>query len=112
MEFKDKIILITGASSGIGRAAALAFSKEGGTIVVSDINEQGGRETVEMIKSESGEATFIKTNVAEYKEVESLMNSIIDQYGKLDIALNNAGIGGPIARFRSQLLPSSIFYEY
>ena len=98
MEFKDKIRLITGASSGIGRAAALAFSKEGGTIVVSDINEQGGRETVEMIKSESGEATFIKTNVAEYKEVESLMNSIIDQYGKLDIALNNAGIGGPIAR--------------
>ncbi|MDG2448295.1 MAG: SDR family oxidoreductase [Saprospiraceae bacterium] len=98
MEHKNKIILITGASSGIGRAAALAFANEGGTIIVSDVNENGGEETVEMIKSNGGNADFIKTNVAVFEEVENLTRNIQEKYGRLDIALNNAGIGGQIAR--------------
>lgn len=98
MKFKDKIVLITGASSGIGRAAALAFSKEGGTIIVSDINEKGGKKTVDQIKATGKKAVFIKTNVADFASVESLMQQIVDQFGRLDIAINNAGIGGVNAR--------------
>ena len=66
MNFKDKIVLITGAASGIGQAAALAFSKAGGTIVVSDINEEGGIETVNQLKATGRKALFIKTNVADF----------------------------------------------
>lgn len=98
MEFNNKVILITGASSGIGRAAALAFAKEGGIIVVSDVNVKGGEETVNLIKEAGGSASFIKTNVADYGQVENLMTQIIQQHGRLDIAVNNAGIGGEIAR--------------
>ena len=98
MNFKDKIVLITGAASGIGRAAALAFSKAGGTIVVSDINEEGGIETVNQLKATGRKALFIKTNVADFASVENLMQQIVDQFGRLDIAINNAGIAGANAR--------------
>lgn len=98
MEFKDKTILITGSGSGIGRATALSFAKEGGIVIVSDINEEGGLETVELIERINGKAVFIKANVAEYSEVENLIRQIVRQYGKLDIAVNNAGIAGTPAR--------------
>ncbi|MEE9372024.1 MAG: glucose 1-dehydrogenase [Saprospiraceae bacterium] len=98
MEFKNKVILITGAASGIGRAASMAFAKKGGTIVVSDVNEDGGEETVSMIKQNEGTCSFIKTNVAKFEEVKILMDRIIENYGRLDVAINNAGIGGPSAR--------------
>ncbi len=98
MNFKDKIILITGAASGIGRAAALAFAKEGGIIVVSDIYEKGGIDTVAKIKATGRKAIFIKTNVADFTSVEKLMQRIVDQFGRLDIAINNAGIIGANAR--------------
>ncbi|MEZ4887233.1 MAG: glucose 1-dehydrogenase [Chitinophagales bacterium] len=94
MEFSNKTILITGAGSGIGRVTAHAFAKEGGTVVVSDINETGGNETVEQITAAGGKAIFIKANVVKFEEVENLINSTIAQFGKLDIAINNAGIGG------------------
>jgi len=98
MNFKDKIVLITGAASGIGRAAALAFAKAGGTIVVSDINVEGGMETVAQIKATGRKALFIKTNVADFASVEKLMQQIVEQFGRLDIAINNAGIAGVNAR--------------
>ena len=98
MNFKDKIVLITGAASGIGRAAALAFAKAGGTIVVSDINVEGGMETVSQIKATGRKALFIKTNVADFASVEKLMQQIVEQFGRLDIAINNAGIAGVNAR--------------
>ena len=98
MEFKDKIVLITGAGSGIGRITAHAFAKEGGIVVVSDINEKGGLETVAQIEAAGGQGTFIKTNVADYEEVSALIKSIVDKYGRLDVAVNNAGIGGIPAR--------------
>lgn len=93
MYFNNKIVLITGAGSGIGRATAQLFAEKGATIIVSDINENGGDETVELIKKKNGNAIFLKANVAKYDEVEYLINSIIEKYGRLDIAVNNAGIG-------------------
>jgi len=98
MEFTNKIILITGAGSGIGRVTAHAFAKEGGTVVVSDINEKGGKETVQQIQEAGGTSVFIKTNVAKFEDVESLINQIVAKYGRLDVAINNAGIGGIPAR--------------
>ena len=98
MNFKNKIILITGAASGIGRAAAMAFAEAGGFVIASDINEKGGLETVAKIKAMGEKATFIKTDVAVFEEVKKLMNQIVEQFGRLDIAINNAGINGVLAR--------------
>ena len=98
MEFKDKIILVTGASSGIGRVTAHAFAKEGGTVIVADINEKGGAETVLQIEALGGKAMFIKNNVADYEDVVKMHQTIIDKFGQLDVAINNAGIGGIPAR--------------
>jgi len=98
MEFQNKVVLITGAGSGIGRVTAHAFAKEGANVVVSDINEKGGNETVQQIIAAEGQATFIKANVTVFSQVENLINSTVHQFGKLDIAINNAGIGGLPAR--------------
>ena len=98
MEFKNKIILITGAASGIGRTAAYAFAQAGGFVIASDVNEKGGLETVTKIQAMGKKATFIKTNVAVFEEVEKLMQQIVEQFGRLDIAINNAGINGSLAR--------------
>lgn len=96
MEFQNKVVLITGAASGIGRETALAFAKEGASIVVSDINEEGGQETVELVEKIGSKALFIKTNVADFSAVENMIAAIIAHFGKLDIAINNAGIGGAL----------------
>lgn len=93
MDFQDKIVMITGAGSGIGRAAALLYAKEGAQVVVSDINPKGGEETVKLITEAGGKAVFIAANVAKLDEVENLINACVAQFGKLDIAINNAGIG-------------------
>ena len=91
--FKHKVALITGAASGIGRAAALKFAEKGCKVVVSDIAETGGKETVEMIKAASGEASFFKANVSSEAEVKALIQFVVDTYGRLDFAVNNAGVG-------------------
>lgn len=94
MDFENKVILITGAGSGIGRAAALLYAQHGGTIVVSDIDPNGGAETVDMILANGGEASFIHCNVADYADVQQLVETAVERYGKIDVAVNNAGIGG------------------
>ncbi len=94
MEFENKVILITGAGSGIGRAAALLYAQNGGTIIVSDIDPNGGMETVEMVQANGGEASFVHCNVAVYKDVQQLIDTAVERYGKIDVAVNNAGIGG------------------
>jgi len=102
MSFKDKVVLITGAGSGIGRAAAVAFAAEGAKVMVSDVNEDGGRETVTAIKKAGGIADFRKANVANYRAVVELVDDTVSSFGRLDIALNNAGIGGsrvPISNY-------------
>ncbi len=93
---KEKVALITGGSSGIGRAAAKLFSREGAKVVIADINVQGGEETVLEITNAGGEALFVRTDVSKSAEVEALIKEIIERYNRLDCAYNNAGIVGDI----------------
>jgi NAD(P)-dependent dehydrogenase (short-subunit alcohol dehydrogenase family) len=89
---KNKVTLITGGSSGMGRAAALVFAREGAKVFIADINVAGGKETVKMVKEAGGEATFIKTDVRVAAEVRSLVERITKISGRLDCAYNNAGV--------------------
>ncbi|MCS3870918.1 NAD(P)-dependent dehydrogenase (short-subunit alcohol dehydrogenase family) [Chryseobacterium ginsenosidimutans] len=90
----NKVALVTGAGSGIGLAIAELYAKEGAKVIVSDINEEHGNEAVEKIKSQGGEASFVKADTSNAEQVEALVKSTVEIYGKLDIACNNAGIGG------------------
>lgn len=92
--FEGKVAVITGAGSGIGRACALAFAREGARVVASDIAPEGGNETVNLIKQAGGEAAFIRCDVARPQEIEALIHSTVETYGRLDCAVNNAGIAG------------------
>jgi NAD(P)-dependent dehydrogenase (short-subunit alcohol dehydrogenase family) len=89
--------LVTGAGSGIGRASALAFNREGAKVVVADVVVEGGEETVNMIKKAGGEALFVRADVSRAAEVEALIRTTIATYGRLDCAHNNAGIAGRTA---------------
>jgi len=93
---ESKVAIITGAGSGIGKATALLFAKEGAKVVVSDISEKNGDSVVEEIKKAGGEAFFVKADSSKAEDNEALVKQTIDKYGALDIAVNNAGIGGPL----------------
>jgi NAD(P)-dependent dehydrogenase (short-subunit alcohol dehydrogenase family) len=93
-QFNTKVAVVTGAASGIGRATALAFAREGATVVVSDVASQGGEETVRLIKEAGGEATFVTCDVSQAEEVKALVIKAVDTYGRLDYDLNSAGIEG------------------
>jgi len=97
---KGKTVIITGAASGIGKATAELFAKHGANVVLSDIQESEGKSTTESILASGGNASFFKTDVSNPKEMEALVTFAVKTYGKLDVAVNNAGIGGemnPIA---------------
>ncbi len=91
---QNKVALVTGASSGIGRAIALVLAREGAKVVVSDMNEDGGRETVDLVARQGGDALFVKANVAEPSDMEKLVAQTVNRYGALHVACNNAGVGG------------------
>ena len=93
---EQKVALVTGGGSGIGRASAVAFAREGAKVIVSDIDITGGEETVHLIQVAGGAATFIQADVARAAEVEALVKKGVKTYGRLDCALNNAGIQGEI----------------
>jgi len=88
---KDKVALITGSGSGIGRAGAQLFSREGAKIAVVDIVREGGEETVKSIKDQGGEAIFIHADMTEPQSVEQAIKAAVERFGKLDILYNNAG---------------------
>ena len=93
-QLEGKVSLVTGGSSGIGRATALAFGREGAKVVVSDVNAEGAEETVATIKEAGGESTFVHADVSRAADVESMIQRVLQVYGRLDCAYNNAGIEG------------------
>ncbi len=104
-QFEGKVALVTGAASGIGRASALAFAREGARIVVADLAVDGGEETVRMIESADGAAMFCQTDVSKAADVEKLIEQAVSEYGRLDYAHNNAGVLGkamPVADFSEE----------
>lgn len=90
---KDKVALITGGSSGIGAAAAVAFARKGARVVIASRNEAAGAEVVRLIRSTGGDAVWIQTDVTVGTQVEALIGRTVDRFGRLDYAFNNAGSG-------------------
>lgn len=93
---KGKVALVTGGGSGIGRAAALAYAREGARVVVVDVNPERGQATVDAIDSSNTRATFFKADVSQQTDVEAMINRTVEVYGRLDCAFNNAGIEGAV----------------
>lgn len=91
----DKISIITGAASGIGRASAIEFASLGATVVVSDINAEGAEATAEHIRSAGGTAVAVHTDVTDETQVANLVKTAVDQFGRLDVLYNNAGGSRP-----------------
>ena len=90
--FADKVVLITGAGNGIGRATALAFAQQGASVVVADMSRSAGEETTALITQSGGIASFILCDVTKDQDVQAMVAGTLAIYGKLDIAFNNAGI--------------------
>jgi NAD(P)-dependent dehydrogenase (short-subunit alcohol dehydrogenase family) len=95
---ENKVVLVTGGGSGIGRAAALAFADAGAKVVVSGRREAEGFETVALIKKAGGQGAFIRADVSQESDVERLVNQTVATYGHLDAAFNNAGIEGDVGK--------------
>ena len=87
----SKVSIVTGASSGIGRCTALLFAGEGAKVIVADVNERGGEETVALIDESGGDALFVQTDVAQSSQVQGMVQRTIDCYGKVDLLINVAG---------------------
>ena len=94
---KNKVGLVTGASSGIGRAVAQVWAREGAKVVVSDVNQAGGEETVAMLLAQGSDAMFVRADVGKPADSHALVEQAVAHFGRLDMACNNAGIGGPSA---------------
>jgi len=92
-----KVAVVTGAAMGIGRASALIFAREGASVVVADIDEGQGRETVALVEAAGGQASFVRTDVSVPADVAAMVQYAVDTYGGLDCAHNNAGIAAPMA---------------
>lgn len=93
----DKVTIVTGAASGIGRAIAVAYARAGARVVVSDVSAQGGEETVALVRQAGGEGMFVAADVANPDDCRKLVERTVQAYGRLDAACNNAGIGGDLA---------------
>lgn len=96
-KLENKVAIVTGGGSGIGRAISLLYAFEGAKIIVSDIDEKGGLETVIQIKATGGEAIFVKADTSKPDDSKKVVDRAVKEYGALHIAVNNAGIGGPIS---------------
>jgi len=100
-ELEGRVGLVTGGTSGIGRATAILFAQAGAKVVVAGRRETEGAETIELVRAAGGEALFVKTDVSKAAEVETLIQKAVEKFGRLDVAFNNAGVEGvwgPIVR--------------
>ena len=95
--FENKVVLVTGGTSGIGRATAIAFAKEGAKVVVSGRRKAEGAETVTLVEKAGGRGLFVQADVSDEAQVKSLVDTVVKEFGRLDIAFNNAGIEGTLA---------------
>jgi NAD(P)-dependent dehydrogenase (short-subunit alcohol dehydrogenase family) len=93
-EFADKVALVTGGTSGIGRDTAVLFAKAGAKVMVAGRRELEGNETIELIRAAGGDGLFVKADVAKASEVEALVQKTVEKFGRLDVAFNNAGVEG------------------
>jgi NAD(P)-dependent dehydrogenase (short-subunit alcohol dehydrogenase family) len=96
-QLENKVAIITGAGSGIGKSTAMLFAREGAKVIISDVNEAHGNSTADEITKNGGAAFFVKADSSKPEDNEALVKQTLDKYGSLDIAVNNAGIGGPLA---------------
>lgn len=94
MEFEGKVALVTGAASGIGESTALLYAKNGAKVVVSDVDDKGGQETVDKIKEAGSESIYIHADVSKSEDCRKMVEKTVATFGRLDFACNNAGIGG------------------
>ncbi len=94
MDFKGKVAVVTGASSGIGKSVSELYAREGAAVVLSDINQELGEKTTDGISKAGGEAIFVRADVSKPSDCEALVKAALEKYGRLDFACNNAGIGG------------------
>ncbi|HEY6623106.1 MAG TPA: glucose 1-dehydrogenase [Acidimicrobiales bacterium] len=94
---EGKVAIVTGAAMGIGRAAALIFAREGASVVVADIDEDQGAQTVELVQASGAQASFVRTDVSVAADVAAMVQYAVDTYGGVDCAHNNAGIAAPMA---------------
>src|SRR5712671_243973 len=91
-KFAGKVAFVTGAANGIGRAAALAFAREGASAVVADVSETGNRETARMIEELGGRAHAVRCDVTRAEDVKAVLDKTVEAFGRLDFAFNNAGV--------------------
>lgn len=98
MQMTNKVALITGGAAGIGRSCALQFAQEGANIVIADIDQDGMEETVDLIKKENVDALYTITDVSKPEDCQAMVEKAVQKFGRLDYAINNAGIGGEASR--------------
>src|SRR5882724_12497748 len=90
--YTRKVAFVTGAGSGIGRAAALAFAREGASVAVADVSEQGNQETARLIEEQGGRALAVRCDVSRGEDVRAALDKSVEAFGRLDVAFNNAGV--------------------
>jgi NAD(P)-dependent dehydrogenase (short-subunit alcohol dehydrogenase family) len=95
MRLKDKVAIVTGAASGIGRATSLLFVREGAKVVVADINDEMGNETASLVEKQGGEAIFVHTDVSKSNDIQNMVESAVEKFGKIDVLVSNAAYMDP-----------------